>query len=189
MRVSVSIKHQLLLAGLTVFVIALLTSITAAISRNTSLAQTHETEPNDDFEHANVVLIPGYITGSAWNSITDTDYFVMETPIGRQYQANMLIWKSDDLTLMMRLYDGDRCFVVASPYTSRLSWTAYTTTYYIQVAASVLTETIQTAHYLLSINWVAPTPTPTPFEFILPLMFKSENSIDYPPTPTPNGME
>ena len=190
MRMPAPMKRQLLLAGLTAFLIALFTfiSITVATSRNISSAQTLETEPNNDFEDANMVDILYPVVGSAWNSITDTDYFVMETPIGREHLANIMISQSpDDLALRMVLYDGNRYLVGASPFSSNhteLSWTAYTTTYYIQVAASVLTETMQIADYLLEIIWLAPTPTPTPIKIRLPLILKSAGWVEPQINPT-----
>jgi len=51
-----------------------------------------------------------------------------------------------------------------SPSGTELSWTAITNTYYIQVAAAIFTETVQTANYRLDIDWLAPMPTSTPFE-------------------------
>jgi hypothetical protein len=181
-------------AGLTALMIALLTfvSVTVVTSRSISSAQTFETEPNNDFEDANIVDIPGYVAGSAWNSITDTDYFVMETPIGREHVARITICSPDDLALRMVLYDGNRDFVEASPFSSshtELSWTAYTTTYYIQVAASVLTETLQTADYRLDIYRLAPTPTPTLIAVRLPLILNSTGWVEPQLDPTPIDTE
>jgi hypothetical protein len=160
------IKRQLLLAGLLVLIVVLFVfvSVTIATSRNTSPSQ-YETEPNDDFDDASIVYVPGHIMGSAWNSFTDTDYFVMEATIGEQYQAETIIGSPDDLPLEMRLYDGALNFVTATSFSTssiEFSWTAYTTIYYIRIAAPVLTQTLQTAVYLLSIDLVSqPTPPPT----------------------------
>jgi hypothetical protein len=80
----------------------------------------------------------------------------------------------------------------ASPFSSshiELPWAATTTTYYIQVAASILTETIQTAYYRLDIDWVAPTPTPTPFEITLPLILESADVVERQTNPTPIDTE
>jgi hypothetical protein len=110
------IKRQLLLAGLIAFMVVLLTSVSATVatSRNVSPAQLTEAEPNDDFDDANLVYVPGFVTGSAWNSVTDTDYFVMETTLGEQYRASVNILYSDGLALRMVLYNGDRNFLCKS---------------------------------------------------------------------------
>jgi hypothetical protein len=173
------IQRQLLLAGLIALMMVLFTffSVTVATSGNTSPSQ-YETEPNNDFDDANLVYVPGHIMGSAWNSFTDTDYFVMETEIGAEYRARVDILYSDGLPLMMHLYNGELLFVDFTSFSTssvELSWTAYTTAYYIKVSAAVpITTTVQTAEYRLSIDRVAPTPTPTFTPTPLP-----------PPTATP----
>ena len=195
-RMPTPIKRQLLLAGLIALVAMLFTlfSVTVTSPRSVSLAQIAETEPNNDFNTATPMYIPGVVTGSAWNSFTDTDYFVMEMTIGEEYQARVNIMSLDGLMLRTILYDGGRNFVTGSlfsPDHTELSWTAITNTYYIQVAGAVLTETIQTANYRLCIDWIAPTPTmtptPTPFEINLPAVLKSAGWVESQITPTPSA--
>jgi hypothetical protein len=189
------IKRQLLLVGLIVLIVVLVAfvSVTVATSRNVSPTQIAETEPNNDFDDANEMYVPGVVMGSAWNSFTDTDYFVIEVVIGEQYQTSLIILYSDGLALRTILYDGGRNFVTGSlfsPGGTELSWTAITNTYYIQVAGAVLTETIQTTNYRLYIDWIAPTPTmtpsptPTPFEINLPAVFKSASWVESQIAPT-----
>lgn len=76
-RMPKLIKSQFLLAGLIALMMALFAfvSITVATSRKVSPVQIAETEPNNDFDNATPMYIPDVVMGSAWNSVTDTDYF------------------------------------------------------------------------------------------------------------------
>jgi hypothetical protein len=162
-------KRMLILIGLVaaaLLALALISAALAAPNRGPSLQAAQESEPNDSLAEADTVDAPGSIRGSAWNSVTDTDYFVMNTEQGRDYEAKLTIDSPKELKLEMILYDGNGDTLDSSPSssseTSLSTWTAYTTTYYIQVAAIVLTETYQTASYRLQINRIAVEPTLTP---------------------------
>ena len=165
-------KRQLIAVGLAAFALLLFASISATVAapRNIPLLQAGETEPNNNFEEADAVGVPGYVTGNAWNSITDTDYFVMDTTVGREYQASLTIDSPQGLNLRMVLYDGVQRYVKTSPSSSSntsVSWTAYEDSHYIRVeAVTVSTTTLQTADYRLDVDEFAappePTDTPTP---------------------------
>jgi len=140
---------------------------TVAAPGNTPLLQMGETEPNDSFEEADVLAVPGYVIGAVSNApVTETiDYFVMNTTIGREYQASLTVDSPQDLELRMVLYDGDRGYLQVSSSSSisaRLSWSSDNDSHYIRVeAVTVSTSTVKTADYRLDIDLLAETPTPT----------------------------
>ncbi len=163
-------KRQLIVVGVTAFALLLLAFISATLAapeNRPCLQIPQENEPNDDWNHANVVNAPGSITGQIWNSITDTDYFVMYTEVGREYEAKLTINSPQGLKLEMVLYDSNQDTIKtssSSDSSTSMLWSASTITYYVQVAAVVLTDTYQTADYSLQIRRLAaePTETPTP---------------------------
>jgi len=163
-------RRQLIVVGLAVFALLLLASITATLAAPTDapMRQTTETEPNNSFAEADArprVPVPGYVNGNLTDASLpeDTlDYFLMDTEIGRQYQANLsILGRTGGLNLMMSLYNGNRGFI--SSNSSSVSWTAYTSTHYILIEALLATTTtVQSADYRLTINQVAEPPTATP---------------------------
>jgi hypothetical protein len=163
-------KRQLITVGLAASAILAFASISATLAAPGSapLAQAAESEPNDTFDDADTVPVPGYVTGVITRSVSaaDTDLFVINTQIGREYRARLSIWTARPLKLQMNLYNGDREYLETSPSSSSyasITWTAYQDTHYIQIEAlDPNTTTLQTAHYQLNIDQLAATPTYTP---------------------------
>jgi hypothetical protein len=163
-------RRQLIVLGLAVFALIMFAFITATVAApdNTPLLQTSETEPNNDFDEADFVSVPGYAIGTVYNTpITDAiDYFTMDTVIAREYQASLTIDSPQGLKLRLVLYDSNTARVgnpssSSSTYTS-LSWTATTSSHYVRVeAVTVSTSTLQSANYRLDIDEIAATPTAT----------------------------
>ena len=162
-------KRQLIAIGLAAFAVLVFASISATLAAPGSapLAQAAEGEPNDTFDDADTVPVPGYVTGIVTRSVSaaDTDYFVINTQIGREYRARLSIWTAGPLKLQMNLYDGDRGYRDTSSSSSSyatMSWTAYQDSHYIQIEAlNPNTTTLQTANYQLNIDEFAATPTAT----------------------------
>jgi len=161
-------KRQLIVLGLAVFALLMFSFITATMAAPTGLSQLQgieESEPNNDFDQADQIAIPGYVTGVLSN--TDTlDYFRMNTTIEREYQASLTVtYNEGDLRLIMRLYDGGQNLVKVSSSSSSsasMSWTAYQDSHYVRVQSlPVTTDTTQIAFYQLDIDEFAATPTPT----------------------------
>ena len=140
---------------------------TLAAPGNAPLLQVGETEPNDSFEEADALAIPGYVIGVVSNTpVTETiDYFVMNTTIGREYQASLTVDSPQDLKLRMVLYDGDRGYLQTSSSSSTgasMSWSSDKDSHYIRVeAVTVSTSTVKIADYRLDIDLIAVTSTPT----------------------------
>jgi len=162
-------KRQLIVVGLAAFALLVFAFISATVAApgNAPMLQVGENEPNDSFDDAASVPVPGYVTGVITSdaSSADTDFFVINTEPGRQYQARLTIWTTDILKLQMVLYNGDRGYrdtsTSSSSYTS-LSWTAYQTSHYVRIEALTSnTTTLQTANYQLNVEEFAATPTPT----------------------------
>jgi hypothetical protein len=88
------------------------------------------------------------------------------TTVGAKYEARLTINSSDkDMQAELYLYDGTREYLDSdgpSSSSASLSWTAYTSNHYIQVAPVVFTNTAQSASYRLQVLKLAATPTPTP---------------------------
>jgi hypothetical protein len=164
-------NRQLIVAGLVAFGLLLFVVIvTVMASPVEALQQQNESEPNNSFAEADTVIVPGAINGAVDNyDIGDTDYFNFTTDPGAKYQARLTISSDDkDMQAEMYLYDGAEEYLDSdgpSSSSASLSWTAYTSNHYIQVAPVVFTTTntvVLTAEYRLQILKVAPTPTPTP---------------------------
>ena len=168
-------KRQLIFAGLAAIVFLLLAyiSVTVAAPNNAPLLQAGEMEPNNEFDEANGVDVPGYVTGVVSNT-DEVDYFVMDAEVGSQYRASLnVLHSTDDISLMMRVYNGDEQFIDSS--SSSISWTAYKSSYYVRVEAFLAyTATAQSASYRLDIDRLAETPTPTA-------------TPEVPDTPTPTA--
>jgi hypothetical protein len=162
-------RRQLIAVGLAVFVLMMFAFITATLAAPGSapLLQVGETEPNDSFEEADALAIPGYVIGAVSNApVTETiDYFVMNTTIGREYQASLTVDSPQDLRLRMVLYDGDRGYLQTSSSSSTsasMAWSSNRDSHYIRVeAVTVSTSTVKTADYRMDIDLIAETPTPT----------------------------
>ncbi|MDY7075749.1 MAG: hypothetical protein SXV54_02380 [Chloroflexota bacterium] len=163
-------RRTLIYVGLVVFALLVLTSISATVAapeNNPLLQVPDESEPNDDFLSADNVSSPGSITGVITRSTLtgNTDYFVFDTQIGREYRARLNIYTAGDFRLQMNLFNGDQGYrdtsSSSSSYTS-MEWTANQASHYIQIEAlSPGTTTLQTASYQLSIDEFAATPTAT----------------------------
>jgi hypothetical protein len=161
-------KRQLVAVGLAVFALMLFAFVTATMAApaDTPLLQTSETEPNNSFDEANAIGIPGYVIGQVSNTpVTEAiDYFVMNTSIGREYQASLTVCSSENLELRMALYDGDQRYLKASSSSSThtsVSWTSNKDSHYIRVEAVIVSTTVKTAVYRLDVDRIAATPTPT----------------------------
>jgi hypothetical protein len=162
-------KRQFVAVGLAAFALMIFAFITATLAAPGSapLLQVSETEPNDSFEEANALSIPGYIIGDVSNTpVTETiDYFVMNTTIGREYQASLTVDSPQDLKLRMVLYNGDRGYLQTSSSSSTdtsMSWSSDKDSHYIRVeAVTVSTSTVKSADYRLDIDLIAVTSTPT----------------------------
>jgi hypothetical protein len=162
-------RRQLIAVGLAVFVLMMFAFFTATLAApgNAPLLQVGETEPNDSFDEADALAVPGYIIGAVSNTpVTETvDYFVMNTTVGRKYQASLTVDSPQDLKLRMVLYDGDRGYLQTSSSSSTgasMSWSSDKDSHYIRVeAVTVSTSTVKTADYRLDIDRIAETPTPT----------------------------
>jgi len=113
------------------------------------------------------VPFPGYATGVVTRSVSaaDTDYFVVNTQVGREYRARLSIWTAGPLKLQIYLYNGSRGLLDTSSSSSSyatLTWMADQATHYIQIEAlNPNTTTLQTANYQLNIDEFAVTSTPT----------------------------
>ena len=161
-------KRQLIVVGLAAFALLASAFISASLAApgKTPLLQAAEQEPNDGFNQANSVssaYVTGVITSST--SSADTDFFLVNTEVGRQYQARLTIWTTGTLKLQMVLYNGDQGYrdtsSSSSSYTS-MSWTAYQSSHYISIEALVPnTTTVQIANYRLNVDQFAATPTAT----------------------------
>lgn len=157
-------RRQLIIIGAaTAFAILLLVSVSATVAApsDAPMLQSAEVEPNDDFDTANPVSIPGYTTGVV--SETDRlDYFETNTESGRQYQASLnVLYRTGNLALQICVYKGNGD-VVGGCSNSSVSWTAYDESHYARVEALLsTTTTVQYAEYRLDIDRLARTPTPT----------------------------
>jgi hypothetical protein len=162
-------RRQLIVLGLAVFALLVFAFISATLAApgNVPLLQAVEDNSNDTFDDADLVPVPGYVTGVVTRSTSaaDTDYFVVNTQGGREYRARLSIWTTGTLKLQMNLYNGDRGYrdtsSSSSSYTS-MSWTAYQDSHYIQIETlNPNTTTFQIANYQLNIDEFAATPTST----------------------------
>ncbi len=161
-------RQLIIVAGLAAFAILLLASISATLAapNPVPLLQSGETEPNDDYDTADPVPVPGYVTGMVTDSDT-LDYFVVDTDLVQQYRTTLnILNKTGGLNLKVTLYDGSRGFVDEDDSidggSPSIQWTAYESTHYIVIEAlRTITTTAQTAEYRLNINRIAETPTPT----------------------------
>lgn len=144
-------------------------------------AQGGETEPNNDFDHANGLSMPGTVFGEARNQpITDTDFFSVPTSGGLNYRATLNIGGSGTLLLKILVYDHMRSYLTSSSSSStsaEVTWSAYGPRYYIEIQpAGPTTITLLTANYVLDVLQIAATPTSTPQPTSTPT-----------PTPQPPG--
>jgi hypothetical protein len=145
-----------------------LSSSFAAPQGGVLFQSTSETEPNNDFTEADAVAVPGYIIGDLTNTpVTETiDYFVLNTLVGREYQASLTIDSPDNLKLRMVLYNGGFGYLKTSTSSSTdtsMTWNSSDGSHYIRVeAVTVSTSTVKSADYRLDIDLIAATPTPTP---------------------------
>ncbi|HET91458.1 MAG TPA: hypothetical protein ENN99_12095, partial [Chloroflexi bacterium] len=159
-----NMRRKYTFVALSVIVTLVCVSISATLASPTNLPllqATTEVEPNDNFSEANNVTIPVSVSGTI-NPPEDVDFFVMDTDIGREYEATLTIWDNDGLRLRMILYNTDQEYIKASSSSAsstNMSWTANQHQNYIRIeAASVTTKT---ASYRLDVNRVAATPTAT----------------------------
>jgi len=149
---------------------------------------TTETEPNNDFDHANDISMPGTIHGNAYNQpITDTDFFSVPTTAGLQYRATLSIGGAGDLLLKLVVYDHTEAYLTSSnssATSAEVSWTAYGPHFYIEVQpAGPTTSTLLSAEYVLDVFQIAATPTSTP----QPTAGPTATPTPVPPTPIPGA--
>ncbi|HEY71809.1 MAG: hypothetical protein B6I35_01825 [Anaerolineaceae bacterium 4572_32.2] len=165
-------KRQLIVVGVAAFALLLLAFISATLAGpgiapgNAPLVATEDpNDDNDDWNTADPVPVPGYITGelTQTGSIGDSqDYFILTTTIGSNYEAVLSIqYSQNDMSAEMTLYRGDQ-LKVSGPETT-ISWSAITTTYYIRVdSVPAMTTTAQVVGYRLNIDEIAPSSTSPP---------------------------
>jgi len=181
-------KRSLLMLGLVALVGAgLLIVLSALLSARPTpslaapmLQSTTEAEPNNDFDHANDLTMPGTVYGEARNQpITDTDFFSVPTTAGLSYKATLNIGGAGDLLLKILVYDFNEAYLTSSSSTAssaEVTWTAYGPFFYIEVQPTgPTTSTLFTATYVLDAFQIAATPTPTP----------QPTATSPGPTPTP----
>jgi hypothetical protein len=162
-------NRQLIVAVLVGLGLVMFVFIAAGLAApgNAPLLQIIESEPNDDFLQADEIPMPnpGAALGSVSEDIGNTDYFSFTTEVGSDYEARLTINSSSaDLQVEMYRYNASQeymGFAGPSSTSASFSWTASTTTYYIQVASVVFTSTAQTADYRLQI-FKLPPPTDIP---------------------------
>ncbi|HIE38812.1 MAG TPA: hypothetical protein EYP77_07065, partial [Anaerolineae bacterium] len=79
------------------------------------LAQASEVEPNNYFDQANSLGMPGTVSGQAQNQpITDTDFFSAPTTAGLNYRATLSIGGAGDLLLKIVVYDHTWSYLTSS---------------------------------------------------------------------------
>lgn len=164
-------KRMLVLVGLGVLLLVSISATMAAPLNAPFLQSTTETEPNNTFDEADLIFAPGYVVGEVsqdpdrpLDEVIDVDFFVMDTIVGRQYQASLTINSPQDLRVRMVLYDGDRGYMKSSSSSATntsMSWTSNKASHYIKVEPVPVTSTLQTASYRLDVDLVAETPTAT----------------------------
>jgi len=162
-------RRQLIAVGLAVATLLLFALITATLAAPDAiwLLQVGENEPNNSFDEAATVPVPGYVTGEVTRSLAyaDSDYFLINTEIGREYRIRLNIWTTGTLKLQASTFNSSREYIdtssSSSSYTS-LSWTAnYTSHYILLESLDPNTTTFQIANYQMNIDEFAATPTPT----------------------------
>lgn len=131
--------------------------------------QVADTEPNNDFDESNALVVPGYASGdlayqqgsSVYTDVVDY-YAIQDAEVGREYKATLnSLGTQGGMSMQIRVYDGAREFIDSDDKT--ITWSAYTTTYYVRVEAlTASTTTLQTANYRLDVDRLAPDPTDTP---------------------------
>lgn len=152
------------------------------------LAQATEVEPNNDFDNATGLSMPGTVYGEAVNQpITDTDFFSAPTTSGLRYRATLNIGGAGDLCLKLVVWDHTKHYLTSSgssATSAEVNWTAYAPFYYIEVQpVGPVTTTFLTAEYVLDVFQIAATPTPTP----QPTSGPTATPTPYPPTPIPGA--
>ncbi len=162
-------RRQFIAIGLAICALALLAFMSAVLAApgNAPLLQANETEPNNTFDQAKPINMPGTIFGMAANQpLTDTDFFTVPTVNGLSYRATLNIGGTGSLLLKLVIYDRNKAYLTSSSSSNsstEVSWTAYTDRYYIEVQPSgPATTTLLSASYVLDVFQIAATPTPTP---------------------------
>ena len=122
-----------------------------------------EVEPNDDFDTANALDVPGRIVGAV-TSIFDVDCFRIETILGLQYR---IILTDYGLTRWLKVYDHNGYYIMGNTTSSnhQLEMTLQANSpapYYLCVSAvSAASAPDTVVDYLLEVSILQPTPTPT----------------------------
>lgn len=168
-------KRQWIAIGLAALGLVLFVFIVSTLANSDSIpvAQPNqEQEPNNSFNEANTLAVPGSVLGSLANSnvsnpANDTrDYYVFPTTLGQLYKANLsVVQNPGGLQLKMSIFNSSQAFVddtFSSATGVSLQWTSNDSEYYLLVeAVGVTTSTLLTANYQLDVNPVAGSPTPT----------------------------
>ncbi|MCS7281851.1 MAG: hypothetical protein NZ769_00610 [Anaerolineae bacterium] len=160
-------------------IVLLLTLLTYFLSTAAPQMQMTEVEPNNTFNQANPLPMPGTVYGLAANQpITETDFFSVTVTPGLNYRATLHIGGSGALLLKIVIYDHNRAYLTSSSSSStyaEVTWSAYSSLHYVEVQPSgPATTTLLTAEYVLDVLQIAATPTPSPGPTSTPT-----------PTPTP----
>ncbi len=159
--------------------VLLLTLLVYFLSIAAPLTQVSESEPNNTFDQANPLPMPGTAYGVVSNQpITETDFFSVTVTPGLNYRATLHIGGSGALLLRLVIYDQGRAYLTSSSSSAtyaETTWLAYGPLYYVEVQPSgPATTTMLSAEYVLDVFQIAATPTPTPGPTSTPT-----------PTPTP----
>lgn len=131
-----------------------------------SILCDNEIEPNNEYYNGNPMEVPACMLGAveAWQaeegySVGDSDFFVIETTVGRRYTLNLVIDSPQGLNLRIYITDADNSRVVrseASPILIKVSFVATTDVSYIHVRYSLssLPELPAAASYRLDTSTV-----------------------------------
>ncbi|RME39183.1 MAG: hypothetical protein D6793_01480 [Thermoflexia bacterium] len=168
-------------------VVLLLVLLAGFLSVAAPQLQINESEPNNTFDQANPISMPGTVYGVLSNQpITETDFFSMTVTPGLNYRATLHIGGSGALFLKIVIYDQNRAYLTSSSSSStyvEVTWPAYSSLHYIEVQPSgPATTTRLSADYVLDVFQIAATPTPTPAPTATPTPTPAPTPI---PSPTP----
>lgn len=175
---------RLLVIGGVVLALVFLAYFLSAAAPHTQIS---EAEPNDTFDQANSLPMPGTAYGLARNQpITDTDFYSVTVTPGLSYRATLHIGGTGALLLKIVIYDHNRAYLTNSSSSStyaEVTWSAYSSQYYVEVQPSgPATTTLLTAEYVLDVFQIAATPTPTPGPTSTPTPTPTPSPV---PSPTP----
>ncbi len=140
----------------------------------------NEVEPNDSWELANPLPVPGIVEGEL-ASLGDTDFFTITVQPGEELSAVLTDYSA---SVWLTLYDAQARYVTAQSsstnHRAEIRWTALDARYYLRV-----TRMVTLTGYLLEVVQIAPTPSPTPTRTPTATPTPSPETPTPPVTPTP----